>query len=217
MADGNIAGKWMKANGLRWDPKKSQKKRKRHRAPKAVSAPVFYHPLDRVAHEDKIRNERTPRSRAYGPKLPGPHPNYALRGLRFLEVNLSFSEPQCLLMPGVAAYQGCPVTFQGQSMAAYRAMCLMAHGRPPAPDAGVARHLCGNGHLNCVNPTHLEWGTQFENQQDRRLHWSRPAYMPDVTPEARAQIEASRELPNILAIRHQIPSAIIDLIQRGLA
>lgn len=30
----------------------------------------------------------------------------------------------------------------------------------------VTRHLCNNGHLGCVNPSHLRLGTQAENRAD---------------------------------------------------
>lgn len=34
------------------------------------------------------------------------------------------------------------------------------------PDGMVVRHKCDNGHLHCVNPDHLELGTQQENMVD---------------------------------------------------
>lgn len=48
-------------------------------------------------------------------------------------------------------------------------MCKAAHGEPPE-DKPVARHLCGKGHLGCVNPKHLEWSTNSVNQMDRVVH-----------------------------------------------
>lgn len=57
----------------------------------------------------------------------------------------------------------------GKMYWAHRLMCEMAHGPAPA-DKPQVRHSCGNGHLACVNPRHLSWADQFENQRDRRLH-----------------------------------------------
>lgn len=35
-----------------------------------------------------------------------------------------------------------------------------------ALEGHVARHLCNQGHLGCVNPSHLVWGTRSENYMD---------------------------------------------------
>lgn len=50
---------------------------------------------------------------------------------------------------------------------AHRLMCVLAHGDPPTPKH-QATHTCGKGHYSCVNPRHLRWGTNSENQLDRR-------------------------------------------------
>lgn len=53
---------------------------------------------------------------------------------------------------------------------AHRVMCEMVHGTPPTPQHQAA-HSCGNGHLGCVNPHHLSWKTNSENQLERyRVH-----------------------------------------------
>lgn len=57
----------------------------------------------------------------------------------------------------------------GKIWRASRLMCTLAHGEPPTPTHQAA-HLCGNGHLGCVNPRHLVWQTRSENQLDRRKH-----------------------------------------------
>ncbi|WP_422073968.1 hypothetical protein [Tranquillimonas rosea] len=59
--------------------------------------------------------------------------------------------------------------FRGAVMGAHRAMCILAHGEPPSPDSH-ASHLCGNGHLGCVNPRHLAWKSPAGNQRDRVIH-----------------------------------------------
>lgn len=48
------------------------------------------------------------------------------------------------------------------SRLAHRVMCNIAHGDPHS-SGFVAMHTCGNGHLGCVNPNHLKWGTVREN------------------------------------------------------
>lgn len=43
-------------------------------------------------------------------------------------------------------------------------------GRPRLDPTHETRHLCGNGHLGCPNPLHLEWGTATQNMADKRAH-----------------------------------------------
>jgi len=55
------------------------------------------------------------------------------------------------------------------SILAHRVMCTLIHG--PAPeDKPQAVHSCGNGHLGCVNPNHLSWADNSENQRQRYEH-----------------------------------------------
>lgn len=37
------------------------------------------------------------------------------------------------------------------------------------PEGLCLRHLCGNGHLGCMNPQHLKLGTTKENMADRQV------------------------------------------------
>lgn len=52
------------------------------------------------------------------------------------------------------------------------AHCYVAervHGPRPSPDH-EACHSCGNGHLGCINPRHVYWGTRLENVRDAVTH-----------------------------------------------
>lgn len=49
---------------------------------------------------------------------------------------------------------------------AHRIVCEVAHG--PPPPGGQARHLCGVP--ACCNPDHLSWGSQADNERDKRSH-----------------------------------------------
>jgi hypothetical protein len=57
----------------------------------------------------------------------------------------------------------------GRSGWAHRFMCELVHGPAPA-DRPQAAHSCGNGHEGCVNPLHLSWASNSENQLQRYAH-----------------------------------------------
>jgi hypothetical protein len=74
---------------------------------------------------------------------------------------------------------------------AHRVMCEMVHGDAP-PDRPQAAHTCGNGHKGCVNPRHLVWKNNSENQRDRAKHGRfQPQWKKRFTP---SMIEELRSL-----------------------
>ena len=56
--------------------------------------------------------------------------------------------------------------FEGKKWLAYRLMYTLVHGE--IPNGKVVRHKCDNS--LCVNPHHLELGTQSENENDKYLN-----------------------------------------------
>ena len=48
---------------------------------------------------------------------------------------------------------------------AHRFVCTLVHGNG-GETKPLVLHSCGNGHLGCVNPGHLRWGTAKENTRD---------------------------------------------------
>lgn len=60
----------------------------------------------------------------------------------------------------------------GGSQLVHRVICERTYGPPPS-DKHEAAHLCGNGHLGCVNPRHLAWKTSKENKADQLIHGTR--------------------------------------------
>lgn len=58
------------------------------------------------------------------------------------------------------------VRVNGNPGRAHRLVLSIITGKPYDYPLMV-RHTCGNGHLGCVNPLHLEWGTAKDNAQDR--------------------------------------------------
>lgn len=61
------------------------------------------------------------------------------------------------------------VGINGKALRASRVMCELAHGPAPTPEHHAA-HSCGKGHEGCVNPNHLSWKTQAENEADKKIH-----------------------------------------------
>lgn len=91
-------------------------------------------------------------------------------GLGFLINHIDHGEKECLIWPYGRTSAGYgTTTIAGRLEYVHRAMCSIVHGEPSHPDQ-QARHTCGNGHLGCFNPNHLEWGTRSENQMDRVDH-----------------------------------------------
>src|SRR5690242_7424471 len=77
---------------------------------------------------------------------------------------------ECLIWPSYRNALGyAQVWCDGKTQLAHRIMCRLAHGQPPTATHQAA-HNCGNGRLACVNPVHLSWKTNSENQKDRRRH-----------------------------------------------
>lgn len=57
----------------------------------------------------------------------------------------------------------------GKLLYAHRFMCELKNGPAPSPKHEAA-HTCGNAHMGCINPNHLEWKTRVGNAQDRKRH-----------------------------------------------
>lgn len=86
----------------------------------------------------------------------------------FLIDAINSSVDHCIIWPyALAGKYGVYRSLEPKSDYAHVYVCIRAHGDRREPGIQV-RHLCGEA--LCVNPRHLRWGTQSENQQDRILH-----------------------------------------------
>jgi hypothetical protein len=84
----------------------------------------------------------------------------------FIERAAKCIDAECLTWPYRRDRQG-RAFFHRQPAA--RLVCEQAHG--PAPiGKPEAAHLCGNGHLACVNGSHLTWKSHKGNGEDLARH-----------------------------------------------
>lgn len=91
--------------------------------------------------------------------------------MNFVEaIALSHMSDECLIWPYGKTGQGYgQIWVKGKVLLASRYICERVNGAPPTTKHHAA-HSCGNGHLGCVNPKHLNWKTVAENQADRLTH-----------------------------------------------
>ena len=89
----------------------------------------------------------------------------------WLREHVAHTSQNCLKFPFyISPKLGYPLFgLNGKMTYAHRWMCEQKNG--PAPTTKhEAAHTCGNAHMGCVNPNHLEWKTRVENAQDRKRH-----------------------------------------------
>lgn len=87
----------------------------------------------------------------------------------FVESVRNAKSTECIFVPGSQRDVPAAISFLGKNITAARYMALLTFGTPKYEDM-VVRHLCGNGHLSCVNPAHLARGTQGDNISDAGKH-----------------------------------------------
>lgn len=112
-------------------------------------------------------------------------------GIKWLQEHVSYPSEFCLIWPFHRnSAKGYGQFWHNGSMAyAHRMMCEMVHG--PAPDdKPQAAHSCGNGHLGCVNPRHLSWASNSENQATRYRQRPSSEWKVRLTAEDVAEIRA---------------------------
>jgi len=88
----------------------------------------------------------------------------------------------------------------------------------PRPPGHVARHLCGNGHLGCLHPRHLAWGTVADNHADRIGHGTTfrggRAYNAKLTESDVRAIRASMDTEAALGSRYGINPNYAGMVRR---
>lgn len=104
--------------------------------------------------------------------------------LAWITAHVDHDGDACLTWPFKARYSNGygSAWFRGGLTGAHRVMCILAHGEPPFEGAEAA-HNCGKGREACLNPRHLRWATQEDNNNDKILHGTTLA--GDRNPQAR--------------------------------
>ena len=86
---------------------------------------------------------------------------------RWIADHQNYDGANCLIWPFCTSSHGYAViNSKGKSVIVSRLMCSIRHGEPG--DKQQAAHSCGN--RACVNPAHLRWASQSENEFDKVAH-----------------------------------------------
>ena len=131
---------------------------------------------------------------------------------QFIETALSYQADDCLIWPFARHSNGYPrININGHTTGAHRVICARAHGSAPSPKHEAA-HLCGNGHLGCISPFHLQWKTRQENNDDKFVHGT---HQRGETANGAKLTEAQvREIRNLKGIMKQADIAVMFGISR---
>lgn len=90
--------------------------------------------------------------------------------MQWVHANRDHAGDDCLFWPFARSRNGyCYTTRAGKPVAIHRYMAEYVHGPAPSPKHHAA-HSCGRGADGCLNPRHISWKTNAENQLDRRDH-----------------------------------------------
>ncbi len=136
-------------------------------------------------------------------------------GYRWIMQHVGHRGDDCLIWPYACCTPGYGVfMFETKRRLAHRFMCELTHGAPPSPKSHAA-HSCGN--RRCVNPRHINWKSQSDNQFDRRTHGTN---LKTRTKLNRRQAMQIRELKGTetsiqTAARYGVTESNVRQIQQG--
>jgi hypothetical protein len=150
-------------------------------------------------------------------KMPqGGHNKGKGQNLIWLKDRISYDSDECLIWPFSINHQGYgQIGYYGKVRKAHRVMCELAKGPPPSPKHEAA-HECGNGHLGCVNPKHLNWKTPAGNRADTIRHgtWAKKVKRR-LTIDQVEEIKLNPSSCVVLAEQYNVSVSSIFKIRRG--
>lgn len=103
----------------------------------------------------------------HGDPLAGRTPNGDAH--KWLLAHLDYAGDECLLWPYAETKGYGSIWIDGKHELAHIIVCTITHGPKPIPTHEVL-HSCAQGHLGCVTPKHLRWGSRKENSADMIRH-----------------------------------------------
>jgi hypothetical protein len=142
MARTSLAGEWLKANGLKWDSPTAR-------------------PKGKMAQKINKRNCREVKA--------GKRKGEVCTIKRFVDINRNRKTDDCIFVPHAIRDRPAMIEYCDKSISAAKYMALLMLGTPKEP-THMVRHLCGNGHLSCINGKHLRWGDASDNISDAVRH-----------------------------------------------
>lgn len=116
-------------------------------------------------------NSHYKRNRLYGNPTGGK--SYKGEVVNFLSDAISSNTQECILSPYSRNKGGYSrVNIKGKTILSH-VFVLESVSKKKLKINNEVIHSCGNGHLGCVNPKHLSWGTREQNVKDAILHGSK--------------------------------------------
>ena len=137
------------------------------------------------------------------------------KGYRWIIQQVDYRGEDCLLWPFSCCTPGYgSFNFEDKTYLAHRWMCQKTHGDAPGK-AYHAAHSCGN--RRCVNPSHLSWKTQRDNQLDRRTHGTNNKTRRKITEMQANQIKSLKGIETAVetAAKYGITESNVRQIQEG--
>ena len=137
------------------------------------------------------------------------------KGYRWIVEHVNHEGEDCLLWPFSCCTPGYGTfMFEEKTYLAHRWMCQQVYGDPPYKTYHAA-HSCGN--RRCVNPTHLSWKTQSDNQLDRREHGTHNKTRRKITEKQAQQIRSLKGIETGIetAAKYGVTESNVRQIQDG--
>lgn len=178
---------------------------------------------ERAAHAREWCKSHYMRWWNHGHHLASGQPRH-LNALLWLEhavaVALGSDCDECLLTwPWSRSRDGYCRVWDGQRRRFAHQIVLELTGQFAPSPTHQGRHLCGKGHLGCLHPRHLAWGTPAENSADKVTHGR--VQRGDNNGNARLTeeqvriIRTSRDAAYVLAAQFGVSKTTVAQVRRG--